>query len=143
MELARPPSGTSASAAAARATSACRPAKLGGATGYVQFVDRNGKVTLPAEERTHLPTDGAAAVAAGRAPAFFRDATVAGTHLRIYTARLDNTTAAQIARPLTEVDHALSRIRLLFLFVSLVAVAAAGRARPRRRAHDPAGPSGA
>ena len=101
------------------------PPKLGGATGYVQFVNRNGKVTLPAEERTHLPTDGAAAVAAGKHPAFYGDATVAGTHLRIYTARLDNTTAAQIARPLTEVDHALSRIRLLFLFVSLVAVAAA------------------
>ena len=103
-----------------------RPARLGGATGYVQFVNRNGKVTLPGEETTRLPTDGAADVAAGRRRAFFRDATVAGTHLRIYTARLDGRTAAQIARPLTEVDHALSRIRLLFLLVSLAAVAAAG-----------------
>ena len=46
--------------------------------------------------------------------------------MRIYTARLDNHTAAQIARPLTEVDHALARIRLLFLLVSLGAVAVAG-----------------
>ena len=100
--------------------------KLGGASGYVQFVDRNGKIDLPGEERTRLPTDSAADVAAGRHPAFFRDATVAGTHVRIYTARLDDHTAAQIARPLTEVDHALARIRLLFLLVSLGAVALAG-----------------
>ncbi len=103
-----------------------RPAKLGGAAGYVQFVDRRGKVTLPAPESTRLPTDGAAAVAAGKKRAFFSDATVAGTHVRIYTARLDNKTAAQIARPLTEVDHALSRIRLLFLLVSLAAIGLAG-----------------
>ena len=103
-----------------------RPAKLGGAAGYVQFVASSGKVTLPAEESTRLPTDGAAAVAAGKKHAFFRNATVAGTHLRIYTARLDNNTAAQIARPLTEVDHALSRIRLLFLLVSLAAIGLAG-----------------
>jgi two-component system sensor histidine kinase MprB len=101
------------------------PAKLGGAAGYVQFVNRDGKITLPGGETTRLPVDGAAEVAAGKRRPFFSEATVAGTHVRIYTARLDAKTAAQIARPLTEVDHALSRIRLLFLLVSFVAVAAA------------------
>ena len=115
-----------------------RPAKLGGAAGYVQFVDRNGKVTLPAQESTRLPTDGAAAVAAGQKRAFFRDATVAGTHLRIYTARLDNKTAAQIARPL---DRSRSRPLTDPPAVSPRFARrdrARRSARPRRRAHDPA-----
>jgi two-component system sensor histidine kinase MprB len=101
------------------------PPKLGGAVGYIQFVDRSGKVSLPAGERIRLPVEGVRAVASGRRSAFFRDATVAGTHVRIYVTRLDKNTAVQIARPLSEVDHALSRIRLLFLVVSLVAIAAA------------------
>ena len=101
------------------------PPRLGGAAGYVQFVDRSGKVSLPPGERTRLPTAGARAVADGRRPAFFRDATVAGTHVRIYTARLGKNSAVEIARPLSEVDHSLARIRLLFLLVSLAAVAAA------------------
>jgi two-component system, OmpR family, sensor histidine kinase MprB len=101
------------------------PPRLGGAAGYVQFVERGGKVSLPAGERTRLPITGVRAVAAGRQRAFFRDATVAGTHLRIYTARLNKNTAVEIARPLSEVDHSLARIRLLFLLVSLAAVAGA------------------
>ena len=101
------------------------PPKLGGAAGYAQFVSAGGTISLPANERIRLPAGGAAAVASGRQAAFYKDATVAGTHLRIYTTRLDKQTAVEIARPLTEVDHALARIRLLFLLVSIVAVAGA------------------
>jgi two-component system sensor histidine kinase MprB len=101
------------------------PPKLGGAAGYAQFVSVGGTISLPANERIRLPAGGAAAVASGRQAAFYKDATVAGTHLRIYTTRLDKQTAVEIARPLTEVDHALARIRLLFLLVSIVAVAGA------------------
>jgi two-component system sensor histidine kinase MprB len=99
--------------------------KLGGAAGYIQFVSASGKLSLPAGESIRLPTDGASAVASGHKGAFSRDATVAGTHLRIYTTRLDEQTAIQIARPLTEVDRVLGRLRLLFLLVSLAAVAGA------------------
>jgi two-component system, OmpR family, sensor histidine kinase MprB len=98
--------------------------KFGAAAGYVQIVAR-GQVALSSGERTPLPSDGAAAVASGSRTAFFRDATVAGTHLRIYTARIDKTTAAEIARPLTEVDSALARIRLYFLVAALAALAGA------------------
>jgi two-component system sensor histidine kinase MprB len=56
---------------------------------------------------------------------FFRDATVAGTHVRIYTTRIRDGTALQIARPLTEVDAVLSRVRLLFIAVSVLAVTSA------------------
>jgi two-component system, OmpR family, sensor histidine kinase MprB len=100
--------------------------KLGGAAGYVQFVTAGGKVKLPAGERIQLPVAGAAAVATGKNDASFTDASVAGTHLRIYTTRLDGGTAIEIARPLTEVDRVLGRIRLLFLAVSLAAIAGAG-----------------
>lgn len=99
--------------------------KLGAAAGYIQFVDRDGTVTLPDGGHIRLPSDGARAVAAGTRSASFRDATVAGTHVRIYTTQFDTDTAIEIARPLTEVDHALARIRLLFLVVSMAAVAAA------------------
>jgi two-component system sensor histidine kinase MprB len=102
-----------------------KPPKLGAAAGYIQFVDASGKSSLAPNENIRLPITGAPAVAAGRRGAFFRDASVARTHLRIYTTRLDKQTAVQIARPLTEVDHALERIRLLFLLVSLAAVGGA------------------
>ena len=98
---------------------------LGGAAGYLQIVSSSGKITLPSNEHVHLPLGNAAAVAAGRHAAYLSDATVDGTHVRIYTARLNKQTAIQIARPLAEVDHALSRIRLLFLLISLAAVAGA------------------
>lgn len=101
------------------------PPRLGGAAGYTQFVGRAGNVSLPAGQRIRLPVAGALAVASGQRSAFFRDATVSGTHVRIYTARLDENTAVQIARPLTEVDSALAQIRLLFVLVSLAAVAVA------------------
>jgi two-component system sensor histidine kinase MprB len=96
------------------------PPGLGESGGYVQFVDSTGEVVLPGGEHVRLPTAGAAAVAAGARQAFFGEATVAGTHVRIYTTRFRAGTALQIARPLTEIDSVLSRLQLLFLAVSLV-----------------------
>jgi two-component system, OmpR family, sensor histidine kinase MprB len=98
---------------------------LGGAAGYVQFVDRSGKVTLASGESTRLPIRGVSAVASGKRAAFFRDASVDETHVRIYVTRVDKTRAVEIARPLTEVDHSLARIRLLFLLVSGAALVGA------------------
>src|SRR5438067_2089078 len=69
--------------------------KFGAAAGYVQIV-RAGRVELPAGESVRLPTNGATAVAAGRRTSFFRDASIAGTHVRIYTARVNSTTAIEI-----------------------------------------------
>jgi two-component system, OmpR family, sensor histidine kinase MprB len=100
------------------------PPKFGAAPGYVQVV-RRGSVALPAGESIRLPIDGAAAVASGARAPFFRDATVAGTRLRIYTARIDRTTAVEVARPLSEVDSALARIRLYLLVAAVAALAGA------------------
>jgi two-component system sensor histidine kinase MprB len=97
--------------------------KLGGAVGYFQFVTAAGTVSRPPTETDRLPVAGARAVAAGTRKAFFSDQTVANTHVRVYTAQVSKGVAVQIARPLTEVDSALSRIRLLLLAVSLGGIA--------------------
>ena len=100
--------------------------KLGGAGGYFQFVTSAGKISRPPRENERLPVDSRArAVAAGTRKAFFSDQTVAHTHIRVYTARVSKGVAVQIARPLTEVDNALSRIRLLLLVISAGGVALA------------------
>src|ERR1700693_4815177 len=88
--------------------------KLGGAAGYFQFVTSAGKISRPPRENERLPVDSRAqAVAAGTRQAFFSDQTVAGTHVRVYTAQVSKGMAVQIARPLTEVVSSLGRIRLL------------------------------
>ncbi|HEY2142631.1 MAG TPA: HAMP domain-containing sensor histidine kinase [Solirubrobacteraceae bacterium] len=81
--------------------------------GYQQLVDPSGRIlfrsahiTLPVDARTR-------AVAAGRAPHFFRDARVDGIHVRILTERLAPGHAVQVAQPLTEVDGLQSRLRLI------------------------------
>jgi two-component system sensor histidine kinase MprB len=100
--------------------------KLGGAAGYFQFVTAAGKISRPPTENERLPVDSRAqAVAAGTRKAFFSDQTVANTRVRVYTAQVSKGVAVQIARPLTEVDSALSRIRLLLLAVSIGGVALA------------------
>jgi two-component system sensor histidine kinase MprB len=99
--------------------------KLGGAGGYIQFVQADGTVVLAPNDKTKLPTTGAQAVARGTRSAFFSQATVAGTHVRIYTTRVGTNAAVEVARPLTEIDHVLVRLRLLFLVISAAAIAAA------------------
>lgn len=100
------------------------PAKLGEATGYIQFVSADGKVTLLPDEKVQLPTSSAAAVAAGRKSAYFSEARVQGTQLRIYT-RKAGARAVQVALSLDATNRTLSWIRALFLVISSVAVAGA------------------
>jgi two-component system sensor histidine kinase MprB len=111
------------------------PDFLGGAPGIVQIVTSDGRtVGQPASETggqsVSLPvTSREREIASGnrRSPAF-SDAHVRGVHVRIYTvpavqARFPSlgTTglAIQIARPLNEVDHALSRIKLWLILVAI------------------------
>jgi two-component system sensor histidine kinase MprB len=98
--------------------------RIGEAAGYVQLVSATGKVTLTPGESARLPAGGAAAVAAGRRGAFFSEARVAGTHVRIYTRRA-GTSAVQVALSLHDTDHVLWWIRLLFVAISSLAVAGA------------------
>jgi two-component system sensor histidine kinase MprB len=93
---------------------------LGEAGGYFQIVGADGRtfrgpgatLALPVDERTIR-------VAAGAADGFLRDATVSGTHVRIAVVPFGGGAALQIARPLTEVDDVLGRLRWILLAVAL------------------------
>jgi two-component system, OmpR family, sensor histidine kinase MprB len=90
---------------------------------YIQFVNRSGKIVLRPGEHVRLPLGVAQAVAAGRQRAYFTDAVVAHTHVRIYTARAPGG-AVELARSLRDVDSALGWIRDVFIGVLLLALTA-------------------
>jgi two-component system, OmpR family, sensor histidine kinase MprB len=100
--------------------------ELGGAAGYAQLVDTAGErlaeseQTLPVSERT-------LAIAAGREGAHYEDVTVDGIHARLLTVPFAPGIALQVARPLSEVDDVLRRLRLIILLIAFggVAIAAA------------------
>jgi two-component system, OmpR family, sensor histidine kinase MprB len=93
--------------------------ELGGASGYVQILRADGRTLRPPGENLALPADERArAVARGEGNDFLADGHVAGVHLRVLTARFGPGYAIQVARPLTEVDEALDRIRTLLLLIA-------------------------
>lgn len=96
---------------------------LGGAAGYAQVVWADGRTV--AEEEQGLPVSGdALAVAAGDdVGPVLEDVTVAGTHARLITVSAGRGLALQVARPLTEVDDVLDRLRLFLVLVALGGVA--------------------
>ncbi len=109
--------------------------KLGGAGGYIQLVPGSGNparsendpVALPVSERVRQ-------VATGDKGEFLTDARVADTHVRVLTTPLVPGWALQVARPLTEVDSALARIRKLLFLIMLAGRGRRRRARPGRHA---------
>jgi two-component system, OmpR family, sensor histidine kinase MprB len=101
---------------------------LGGPGGYVQLVQTKGPPFRPPEEPVGIPvTDHARKVAAGEAESFFTDATVNGTHVRVLTFpyAFEPGYAVQVARPLSEVDDALGRIRNYLIVIALAGIAVA------------------
>jgi len=104
---------------------------LGGAPGVIQLVGTDGTVFRRDEASIALPSIGAPEVAAGNRDPFFEDATVSGTHVRILTTQLFPGIAAQIARPLEEVDQTLRQLAIvlaLFAVGGIVLAAVLGRA---------------
>ncbi len=102
------------------------PQKLGGATGYVQLIQSNGHIIRSEDIGTRLPVTAAArAVADGKRPAFFSDATVAGTHVRVLTERAPEGGVWQVALPLSDVDSTLTHLQLVLALVSLGGIALA------------------
>jgi two-component system, OmpR family, sensor histidine kinase MprB len=100
--------------------------ELGGAGGYPQIVQSNGNVILPPGAQVKLPIDGGVTdVASGARGDYFRDASVAGTHVRMLTFQYQPGAAVEIARPLSEVDSALGRIRWLLLAIAATGIAVA------------------
>jgi two-component system sensor histidine kinase MprB len=135
----RPPQG----ARIRRFPAAIQPAKFGGATGYVQFISRKGKIDVPGGQGsspTVPPNATDRKIAARGSGRSLSDRTVKGTHLRVLTIGVHSSAAARsaaaksaaavsgavmIARPLNEVDHELDRILLILLVVGLAGIAIA------------------
>jgi two-component system sensor histidine kinase MprB len=93
--------------------------------GYQQIVQSNGKVMLRSANVT-LPVDARTkALAAKGGAAFFTDAWVAGTHMRILSEPLAAGQAIQYAEPLSGVDHLLSNLRLILVLLDLAGIALA------------------
>lgn len=93
---------------------------------YVQAVSSEGRVFLsPVTDRALLPVDAAIDVAAGRRDELFDDRRVGEFHLRVLTTSFGDGFALQIARPVNDIDEALSRLRLVLLAVSVAGVAVA------------------
>jgi two-component system, OmpR family, sensor histidine kinase MprB len=99
---------------------------LGGATGYPQILTSGGRPLRPPGERAALPVrEEDLEVATGERGSHLDDATVAGTHVRYITVPYEFAFALQVARPLTEVDTALERIRTLLIVIGLGGIAGA------------------
>jgi two-component system sensor histidine kinase MprB len=100
---------------------------LGGAIGYVQLLQSNGKIVGPEGKQSLLPITAATrAVAAGRSDAFFSDATVSGTQVRILTERAPQENGVwQVALPLSDVTSTLAHLQLVLAIVSLGGIALA------------------
>ncbi len=102
------------------------PVPIGAPSYYVQAVSSEGGVLLsPVTERPLLPVDTAIDVAAGREGEFFDDRRVGEFHLRVLTTSFGDGFALQIARPVNDIEEALSRLRLVLLAVSIAGVAVA------------------
>ncbi len=101
--------------------------KLGGAAGYVQLLQADGNVLRSEGSGSLLPITAATrAVAAGRRDAFYSDATVGGTHVRILTERAPYESGVwQVALPLTDLDSTLTHLKLVLAIVCLGGVALA------------------
>jgi two-component system sensor histidine kinase MprB len=111
-------------------------AALGGARGFFQTVDANGRVGLPSFEpgQQQLPVDkNVLAVAAQTKGEFYSSRTVDGVHVRILTVPVLETdtipptpVALQVALPLTDTDSVVHRLGKILLFVALGGVGIAG-----------------
>ena len=111
------------------------PTAFGGSAGVVQATLPNGDVIRSAPGPP-LPDDRRGA--RGRRPASvgesLRDATVRGVHARVLTTRGPDGSTLQIAKPLTEVDDTLGRLRWILLAVTIGGVGVASGLGRRRLA---------
>ena len=133
-----------------------RDPAFGGATGVIQLVRADGRLSGPDRGATQIPIDERIRdVAKGGGDAFLTDKDVDGNHLRVLVRQAPEPgLALVIARPLDEVDDVLSRLRRILaavilggagLGIALGAVVARSALSPVRRftertevlTHDP------
>jgi two-component system, OmpR family, sensor histidine kinase MprB len=94
--------------------------ELGGARGYVQVIRCDGTTLNPPDESVRLPVEEhTLSVACGEGEGFLADSHVAGVHVRMLTTPIAPGFAVQVARPLTEVDETLARMRTLLILIAV------------------------
>jgi two-component system, OmpR family, sensor histidine kinase MprB len=99
---------------------------LGEAPGYIQVVTLDGDTIRAPDATVALPvSDRVLSVAQGQGGPFFADTHVSNVHLRMLTIPGNSGFAVQIARPLTEVDDSLGRIRVFLIIIALGGMAIA------------------
>jgi two-component system sensor histidine kinase MprB len=101
------------------------PTAFGGSAGVVQATLPNGDVIRSATGPPLPETAAVREVASGRRGESLSDATVRGVHTRVLTARGPDGSTLQIAKPLTEVDDTLGRLRWILLGVTIGGVGVA------------------
>ena len=102
--------------------------QFGAAAEYLQAVPANGRPILTRDETVALPVGHEAREVANEGGhQFFSEVEAKGTQFRVLTIPAGRGYVLQIARPLTEVNHTLHRIRLFLVLIALggIGVAAA------------------
>jgi two-component system sensor histidine kinase MprB len=98
-----------------------QPAPFGAASGYVQLISPQGKLFVPGGQGsspTRIALTAAdEAIARAGSGASLTDRSIKGTELRVLTVGEGAAGAVMIARPLTEVEHELSRLLLILALI--------------------------
>jgi two-component system, OmpR family, sensor histidine kinase MprB len=92
---------------------------------FIQRVEGDRIFATPGQQQRLGDPEEVQAVADGRRPPYFDETHVDGVHVRFFTTRAPNGTAIQLARPMTEVDTALSRLRIGLGLLALGGIALA------------------
>jgi two-component system, OmpR family, sensor histidine kinase MprB len=93
-------------------------ANLGGPPTLLQVISSDGQgvaIRLPGLEKAER-------LAGGGGRSFFSEGHVEDVHVRVYSARVADGIAVQVARPLDEVDHTLHRIGVYLLLIGLAGI---------------------
>jgi two-component system sensor histidine kinase MprB len=107
---------------------AAPPSKLGGARGYPQIVRADGAIfPVPGASATLPVPDKVTEIAQEGKGTWLTDAHVKGTHIRMIAFPYAPGYAVEVARPLTEVDRSLGRIKNFLILIAGggIAIAAA------------------
>jgi two-component system sensor histidine kinase MprB len=91
----------------------------------MQVVKADGEILRPLRYVKLPVPEVAIAVAQGVAGGYFTDADVGGTHSRMLTFQYSPGWAVQLARPLTEVDESLARLRTFLILIAVSGIGAA------------------
>ncbi|HEX3239661.1 MAG TPA: HAMP domain-containing sensor histidine kinase [Solirubrobacterales bacterium] len=97
-------------------------ARFGGAAGFVQFLNSDGRVKVQAAlgpERLPVTRQARAVATGSESGDVFEDETVDGDHLRVLTTPLEGGGAVQVARPLDEVDSVMEQLILILVIVTV------------------------